>query len=54
VDPKLKKNLILVGVILVCVVGFYFLFSPFQRCLRERVYPTSIHSVSFCDETTDW
>lgn len=48
---KRVRNIILIFVL---AVGFYFLASPYQNCLRETQTLQAEINVAYCAERTGW
>jgi len=51
-NQQLKNNLILVGVIFALVIIGYYVFSPYENCMRD--YVVTWDDYPFCSQNTDW
>ena len=49
-DKNLKNALIIIGVL----VALYYIFSPYQNCLRDIKSPTAVSKNIQCSRLTKW
>lgn len=50
-----KTFFIRVGVIAALILLLYFVFSPYQNCLRALPYPAErVRQIAWCGEKTSW
>ena len=47
-EEKDKKNLIKIGIAIVIVLALYYVFSPYQNCMRAEDFS------SWCTQATQW